>query len=150
MVDVNPGNLGTDLVVVVGQLTRRLGRESRNADGVSVWRALAVIDQYEPVTIGGIARAYGSSQPGATKLVARLEAEGLAQRSQVEGDARVSKISLTQAGKDRLSQERQVAADYLSPLMDNLSQADQQAVARTVEILGQFMDSRPGMPEVKS
>ncbi len=133
-------DLGSDLMVVAGRLTRRVSRETRGQDTAGVWRGLSVVEQYEPITISALARAYGCSQPAATKLVARLESEGLARRAGDATDARISRISLTSAGHERLRAERAIASDYLRPMMDSLSAADTQAMWRTVEILTRFID----------
>ncbi|WAL39307.1 MarR family transcriptional regulator [Brevibacterium sp. BRM-1] len=145
---MNLDDLGSDLVTVGGRLIRRLSRETRTGESASVWRALSVIEQYGSVTIGGLAQAYGSSQPAATKLASKLEAEGLVERRHDADDARISRLSLTAAGGERLAVERAIAADYLKPMMAGLSADDQRAIARTVEILSAFIDGQPGMPDL--
>ncbi|MYM19397.1 MarR family transcriptional regulator [Brevibacterium sp. 5221] len=145
---MNLDDLSSDLVTVGGRLIRRLGRETRTGESASVWRALSVIEQYESVTIGGLAKAYGSSQPAATKLASRLEEAGLVERRHDADDARVSRLTLAGAGRARLSAERAIAADYLKPMMADLTAADHRAIARTVEILSAFIDGQPGMPDL--
>ncbi|PVB62965.1 MarR family transcriptional regulator [Labrenzia sp. 011] len=59
---------------------------------------LAALDRHGPLSIGDLARALGQSQPGVTRMVNRMKADGLVVALPDEKDGRVSRISLTDAG----------------------------------------------------
>lgn len=123
-----------------GRLTRRVAREGRSPEAVADWRSLAIIEQYEPVSIGGLARAYGCSQPAATKIVNRLELRDSVIREISDADARVTRVSLTEAGRERLADVRDEAHSALEPLTSTWTEEDRAAVRRTVELMGQLID----------
>ena len=60
---------------------------------------LAAIDRIGPLTVGEIAEAVGVTQPGATRALGQLEAEGLVEITQASGDQRRKSVVLTKQGK---------------------------------------------------
>jgi DNA-binding MarR family transcriptional regulator len=137
---VEDDRLLTDLTIVAGRFVRRVTREVNPPEDVADWRGLAIVDQYQPVTIGGLARAYGCSQPAATKIVNRLAAKGAVQRAASASDGRVSKVSLTDEGRERLIHLRDMAETALEPHAKSWSDADKEAVRRTIELLTDMVE----------
>ena len=99
MDDVDSGELVSRLVVVSSRLTRAFRRVIGNENSLAALRALAVVEQYQPVRVGHFAQGYLSSQPAATKLLAKLEEAGLVVREASPTDGRASQFSLTDAGR---------------------------------------------------
>src|SRR5690242_20420697 len=64
---------------------------------------LAALDRLGPLNIGELTEALGISQPGVTRLVDKLTADGLLSSAQSEGDRRVRTIALTRSGRQLLS-----------------------------------------------
>jgi DNA-binding MarR family transcriptional regulator len=60
---------------------------------------LAAIDRLGPLTVGEMAEAVGVTQPGATRALGQLEAEGLVEITQARDDARRKSVTLTKQGK---------------------------------------------------
>lgn len=60
---------------------------------------LAALDRYGALSIGEIAAALGQSQPGVTRMVNRMKAEGLVSSQVSEHDRRISTIALTEKGR---------------------------------------------------
>lgn len=60
---------------------------------------LAAIDRIGPLTVGEIAEAVGVTQPGATRALGQLEAEGLVEITQASDDQRRKSVTLTKQGK---------------------------------------------------
>lgn len=60
---------------------------------------LAAIDRVGPMTVGEMAEAVGMTQPGATRALGQLEAEGLVEITQASDDARRKSVALTKQGK---------------------------------------------------
>ncbi|MHA7774047.1 MarR family winged helix-turn-helix transcriptional regulator [Roseibium sp. M-1] len=61
---------------------------------------LATLDREGALSIGDLARALGQSQPGVTRMINRMKANGLVAANVMEGDRRVSTIALTEKGED--------------------------------------------------
>ncbi len=60
---------------------------------------LAAIDRLGPLTVGEMAETVGMTQPGATRALGQLEAEGLVEIPQATDDARRKSVTLTKQGK---------------------------------------------------
>jgi DNA-binding MarR family transcriptional regulator len=67
---------------------------------------LAALERLGAMNVGELTEALGISQPGVTRLVDRLEAEGLVQSTQLPDDRRVRTIALTKAGRQLTSRAK--------------------------------------------
>jgi len=70
---------------------------------------LAALDRLGPLNIGELTEAIGISQPGVTRLVDKLVAEGLLCSTQSVDDKRVRTITLTRPGRQLISRAKRVA-----------------------------------------
>jgi MarR family transcriptional regulator, negative regulator of the multidrug operon emrRAB len=101
--------------------------------GGAVPGALVTLEAYPGRSVEDLRAALGLSQPGAVRLVDRLEAEGWARRE--PGDGRALALQLTAAG-------RRVARDLLAErersieaLLEPLGERDRSALERLLEKL---------------
>jgi DNA-binding MarR family transcriptional regulator len=60
---------------------------------------LAALERLGPSSVGELTEAMGITQPGVTRLLDKLESEGLVQSRQLAGDRRVRTIALTKSGQ---------------------------------------------------
>ena len=60
---------------------------------------LAALDRYGALSIGEIAAALGQSQPGVTRMINRMKADGLVSSQPSEQDRRITNIALTKEGR---------------------------------------------------
>lgn len=60
---------------------------------------LAGLDRLGPLSVGEIAEAVGMSQPGVTRMLDKLQSDGLVKSTVTLGDRRVRTIALTAAGE---------------------------------------------------
>jgi DNA-binding MarR family transcriptional regulator len=90
--------------------TARLARQLRQQAGAglspSQQSALASIDLQGPLTLGQLARLEHVAPPTVTKVVAKLEDEGLVSRRIDDSDRRVVRVQTTAAGRRRLEHAR--------------------------------------------
>jgi len=70
---------------------------------------LAALERLGALNVGELTEALGVSQPGVTRLLARLEAEGLVRSAQLAGDRRVRTIALTKSGRQLISRVKRTA-----------------------------------------
>lgn len=144
MENVSSAELVSQLVVVSSRLTRALRRVIGNEGQLVILRSLAVVEQYQPVRVGHFAQGYLCSQPAATKLLARLEAEGLVLRETSASDRRASQFSLTDAGRSRLAENRGIMSAQMEPYFEGLPEDDRAAVHRALSLVGDYLlDQHP-------
>ena len=73
----------------------------------SCFPLLAALDRLGPLSVGELAEAVGVSQPGVTRLLGRLQGEGLVKSKPRGGDRRVRPIALTRAGQQLVAHTQQ-------------------------------------------
>ena len=66
--------------------------------------ALLLLAECEQCTMSEIARSLAIRPPTVTKIIGRLEANGLVERNGVQGDLRKSAVSLTAAGREHVAE----------------------------------------------
>lgn len=64
------------------------------------WRVLVIASQTEGLRIGELAAHLGISIPSASRLVRRIEAQGLMTALRADDDRRATNIALTKAGRE--------------------------------------------------
>ena len=87
------------------KLSARLeNRLSSMRIGHSQWRVLSVLKAYGDLSIGEIVAATLMEQPTISRVVGRLEKDGLATRRVASHDSRMALISLTASGLEAVRQ----------------------------------------------
>lgn len=87
---------------------------------VPTWRVLATLSDGQGKTVGEIARIGLYNQPTATKIIDRIEAEGLAERQRDPDDKRKTLVFITAKGEalvdqlmvDAIAHEQKVLEGY--------------------------------------
>ena len=103
--------------LALGTRLKRLGERLQAQTQVVLERAdidlpashfplLAALDRLGALNVGELSEAIGVSQPGVTRLLDKLAAEGLVQSTQSVADRRVRTIELTRSGRQLLSRAR--------------------------------------------
>ncbi|TGD36638.1 MarR family winged helix-turn-helix transcriptional regulator [Brevibacterium aurantiacum] len=142
MDDVDSAEIVAGLVVVSSRLTRAFRRVIGNESQLVTLRALAVVEQYQPVRVGHFAQGYLCSQPAATKLLARLEGEGLVIREASVTDRRASQFSLTDAGRAKLAENRGIMIGQMEPYFESLSADERVSVHRALGLVAQYLQEQ--------
>ena len=70
---------------------------------------LAALERLGAMNVGELTEAVGISQPGVTRLLDKLEAEGLVRSTQLVDDRRVRTIALTKSGRQLTSRSQRIA-----------------------------------------
>jgi DNA-binding MarR family transcriptional regulator len=96
-----------DLYALVHHVSRRL-RAADSELGLSPTRysVLGRLTFHGPCTIGELAAMENVRSPSMTRLVADMEADGIAVRFRPEGDRRKVKVRLTEAGRELVDEAR--------------------------------------------
>jgi DNA-binding MarR family transcriptional regulator len=118
------------------RLLRRL-RKTDSAEGLSGPRssALSVLVFGGPQTLKDLAAAEQVRAPTMSRLVAEMEAEGLATKTEDKNDKRVIRIAATAKGKALLEAGRERRLEVLTKQVQALSAAEREILRRAAEIL---------------
>src|SRR5215204_5725310 len=102
-----------DIVDVAARMrlaTARLARQLRQQAGTglspSQHSVLASIEARETLTLGELAAIEQVAPPTITKIVSKLDDDGLVSRTVDERDRRVARVTVSQAGQARLDAAR--------------------------------------------
>jgi DNA-binding MarR family transcriptional regulator len=128
------------LRLAVVRTARRLRREAGTGLSPSLTAALATIEGCERLTPSQLAEREGIKRPAATRIVARLEGEGLVERAKDPDDGRVTMIAVSPAGRELLRRIRRRKNEYLARRLRDLPVDDLAALARAADVLERLLE----------
>lgn len=106
--------LSSDLVVYAARLVRAIRRIDTGNNAGPGLRALSLLDEFGPQTVGDLARADRSAQASMSGVIAGLLSQGLVDKQPDPDDRRASIVSLTAAGQAELAGARAMHADLVA------------------------------------
>jgi DNA-binding MarR family transcriptional regulator len=133
-------DLAARLRLSVTRTARRLRQEAGSDLSPSLQAALATIERRGPITPSELAEAERIQRPTATRVIARLEAEGLVDRAGDVADRRVTLISVTRAGSDLLRRLRTRKNAYLARRLRDMPSEDLAALERAADVLERMLE----------
>ncbi|HKB29554.1 MAG TPA: MarR family transcriptional regulator [Streptosporangiaceae bacterium] len=133
----------TRLRVAIARLSRRLRRHQLAGLTPTQLSALATVEKAGALRLGDLAAAEGIAPSTLTRLVTALEEAGYVQRYAVPGDARASTLRITAQGRAILDRIRQETTMALTGMLLDLTQEEQDAIARALPALEQLAGPDP-------
>lgn len=127
--------LASDLRIAVMRLARRLRQESTGQATQSQISALFSINKHGPLSLGELAAIEKITPASVTRIVARLEEQGLVERRVGASDRRVAVVNVSKAGRRLISQIRTRRDAYLMERLQGLSVRERQALEKSVGLL---------------
>jgi DNA-binding MarR family transcriptional regulator len=123
-------------------ITRTARRMRQEGGGLTptLAAALATVEHHGPLTPSELAGRERIKRPTATRLVARLQDDGLVARAADPADGRSCLISVTPAGTALLREVRSRKDAYLVRRLRALDPEDRAALAHAVEVLERLLD----------
>lgn len=131
--------------VSIGYLLRRVGKLSTSRieaafDGRDIsftqWIVLALVSSQIADTCTTLARDMDHNSGAMTRLIDQLEDRGLVVRTRVEGDRRVSKLSVTEAGDELAKTLIASVVDVWNDIVAELAPAEtRQLIATLTKLL---------------
>jgi DNA-binding MarR family transcriptional regulator len=112
---------------VRGEVLRRIRDRGREL-GTAQWEVLTQLWQRDGASQSILARATGRDRAGMTRLLDRMEREGLVQRRADRADRRVHRVHLTAAGRRLHGQLIPVVSEVIASALDGLSEKDKTAL----------------------
>ena len=133
-------DLAARLRLAVIRTARRLRQEAGTDLSPSLTAALATIERHGPLSPSGLAEIERVRRPTATRMVARLEEEGLVLRTTDPADGRVSVVTISAAGRTLLKRIRGRKNAYLARRLRELSTDEVADLERAAAILERLLE----------
>ena len=136
-----------DLVARLRLAMARLARQQRRSFPTGLTpsqiSALITIDHHGPIRLTDLARLEAVAPPTITRIVAKLEADGLVERRRDENDRRIARVTITDEGHRRTAETRQARNRWLGRKLAALADDDLAALLAAVEPLERLIESAP-------
>jgi DNA-binding MarR family transcriptional regulator len=139
--DARTSETAARLRLAITRMARRLRQEAGTDLSPSQTAALATIDLNGPLTPSEVAEHERIQRPTATRIVARLEQEGLVERTADPSDRRSSLIATTPAGTGLLRRLRERKNAYLARRLRSLDADDLVVLERAAKVLERMLES---------
>jgi len=120
------------------RLARRLRQESGAGLSPSQQSALAVIANHGPLTLGALADHERVAPPSITKVVSKLECDGLVVRTPDPGDRRVCRVAISPEGSALLEESRRRKTAWLTARISELDPDRQRRLADALDVLDEL------------
>ena len=121
------------------RLARRLRQESGAGLSPSQQSALAVIANHGPLTLGALAEHERVAPPTITKVVSKLESDGLVTRTPDPSDRRVCRVEVSPAGAALLDEVRRRKTAWLTARISQLDAEHQRRLADALDVLDELI-----------
>jgi DNA-binding MarR family transcriptional regulator len=120
------------------RLARRLRQESSAGLSPSQLSALAVIANHGPMTLGALAEQERVAPPSITKVVSKLESDGLVTRTPCPDDRRVCRVAVSPDGAALLDETRRRKTAWLTARISELDPERQRRLADALDVLDEL------------
>lgn len=137
---VDPGEIAARLRLSATRLARRLRQEAGAGLTPSQLSALAVVERHGPLTLGELAERERVAPPSVTKVVGKLEGEGLVVRTPCPDDRRVARVSITGDGSALVEESRRRKTAWLTSRVDQLDDEGRERLAAALDVLDALVD----------
>jgi DNA-binding MarR family transcriptional regulator len=133
-------DLATRLRLAVTRTARRLRQEGTVGFSPSQGAMLATIERHGPLTPSELAQRERVQRPTVTRMLAKLEEDGIVQRAADPADGRSFLVSLTPAGLELLHEVRTRKDAYLAQRLQELSDEERAALDRAADVLERLLE----------
>jgi len=120
------------------RLARRLRQESGLGLSPSQLSALAVIFNQGPLTLGALAEHERVAPPSITKVVSKLESDGLVTRTPCPDDRRVCRVAISPDGTAVIEETRRRKTAWLTARISELDPESQRRLADALDVLDEL------------
>ena len=132
-------DLAGHLRLTIVRTARRLRQEAGADLSPSLTAALATVERHGPLTPSDVAAREQIQRPTATRVLARLEEQGLIERMADPRDGRSSLLTASKAGRELLAELRTRKTAFLASRIDRLPPEDRATLERATDILERML-----------
>jgi DNA-binding MarR family transcriptional regulator len=137
---VDIGELSSRLRLAIARSARRMRQEAGTDLSPSLTSALATIERHGPLTPSELAELERVQRPSATRIVSRLETEGLVNRAADPADGRSSLVSASARGRALLRRLRTRKNAYLARRLRGLPDRDLETLREAADVLERLLE----------
>lgn len=110
---------------------------------ISNWRVLAVLDFNEKASVNELAAYAMIEQSTLSRLIMRMEADGLVRRERVDGDGRVRSISMTADGLRKYETVRALTLAHAERATTGLTEEEKRQFERIISTMRSNLETFP-------
>lgn len=126
------------------RMNRLLNRDLRaHGLGISDWRVLAVLDTAGSATINELAAYAMIEQSTLSRLVMRMEKQGLVKRARTHPDGRTVTVSMTAEGRAIYEKLRALSLAHAERILIGFSEAEKAGLKQAVKRMTRNLDRYP-------
>jgi DNA-binding MarR family transcriptional regulator len=133
-------DLPARLRLAITRSARRLRQEADAGLSPSLTAALATVERHGPLTPSRLAELESIQRPTVTRLVTRLEEDGLISRTTDPVDRRACNVEITREGRALLKSLRSRKNAYLAQRLRRLDDEELATIERATEILERLLE----------
>lgn len=124
----------------VARMARLLRQQDQSGYGPTLIAALSTISKEGPITLGELAAREQVAPPTITKVVEKLMASGLVERTADATDRRVSRVAVTRKGTKQLDVYRTRRTEWLAERLNNLTDDERARLEAAIDVLEKIIE----------
>ena len=128
------------LRLVTMRLARRLRQQSEGDVTASMLSALSSISRLGPLTLGELASVEQVQPPSMTKIVGKLEEQGLVVREPDASDRRVTRVRVSDDGESYVERSRTLKNAYLAERLERLTPGERDRLTDVLPLLERLVE----------
>jgi DNA-binding MarR family transcriptional regulator len=148
--------LAARLRLSTARLARLLRQQAGTGLSPSQTSVLASVGLHGPLTLGRLARIEQVTPPTITRIVARMEEDGLVSRQVDETDRRIVRVRITDEGLRRMEHSRQRRDAWLALRLTEMSAGQRRSLLAALPVLealasppeSDTLDAAPPQPAI--
>lgn len=109
---------------------------------ISQFEILMIINETGGLKVGELSHKMSITRPNLTPLVDELEAEGYIVRKVDEKDKRITRLFITQSGKEKLSQNLQILEERLEVEKEQYTEKELEEIKKYCDKLIQIIEKK--------
>ena len=124
----------------VARMARLLRQQDQSGYGPTLIAALSTISKEGPITLGELAAREQVAPPTITKVVEKLMASGLVERTADATDRRVSRVAVTRKGTKQLDVYRTRRTEWLAERLNDLTDDERARLEAAIDVLEKIIE----------
>ena len=128
------------LRMVVARMARLLRQQDHSGYGPTLIAALSTVRKHGPITLGDLAARERVAPPTITKVVEKLMASGLVERTADVTDRRVSRVAVTRKGTKQLDIYRNRRTEWLAERLSSLTDNERTRLDAALDVLEKIIE----------
>ena len=126
--------------LIVGSIRAKMRNQGEPFLSISQFRSLMFLYRYPGSSLSKLADYLGVTRPTASAICERLVQENFVDRKEHPQERRAVVLSLTETGRARLEEIRTITCSNISPMFEEFSEEQMEAVLAGLALLREVFD----------